>query len=67
VRDGLVESMLAATVCRILLSQRLKPWWRRVRLAPEVLRDAAFAAWVQEIHTLDTRPPNPDEVVGCAD
>jgi transposase len=67
VRDGVVESIAAATVRRILLSHRLKPWRQRTWLAPKVPRDAAFAAQVREICDLYTRPLAPAEVVLCAD
>jgi transposase len=67
VRDGVVESISAETVRRILLSHRLKPWRQKTWLSPKVPRDAAFAAQVREICELYTRPLGPDEVVLCAD
>jgi transposase len=67
VRDGVVSSISAETVRRILLSHRLKPWRQKMWLSPKVPRDAAFAALVQEICDLYTRPLRPDEVVLCAD
>jgi transposase len=67
VRDGVVASIAAETVRRILLSHRLKPWRQKMWLSPKVPRDAAFAAAVQEICDLYTRPLRPDEVVLCAD
>jgi transposase len=67
VRDGVVESISAATVHRILLSHRLKPWRQKTWLSPKVPRDAAFAAQIREICDLYTRPLGPDEVVLCAD
>jgi DNA-binding Lrp family transcriptional regulator len=67
VRDGVVERISAETVRRILLSHRLKPWRQKMWLSPKVPRDAAFAAQVQEICDLYTRPLGPDEVVLCAD
>src|SRR6516164_6054362 len=67
VRDGVVESISAATVRRILLSHRLKPWRQKMWPSPKVPRDAAFAAQVREICDLYTRPLGPDEVVLCAD
>jgi transposase len=67
VRDGVVSSISAETVRRILLSHRLKPWRQKMWLSPKVPRDAAFAARVQEICDLYTRPLGPDEVVLCAD
>lgn len=67
VRDGVVSSISAETVRRIPLSHRLKPWRQKMWLAPKVPRGAAFAAAVQEICDLYTRPLRPDEVVLCAD
>jgi transposase len=67
VRDGVVESISPETVRRILLSLRLKPWRQKMWLSPKAPRDAAFAAQVQEICDLYTRPLRPDEVVLCAD
>ena len=67
VGDGVVSSISAETVRRILLSHRLKPWRQKMWLSPKVPRDAAFAAAVQEICDLYTRPLRPAEVVLCAD
>ena len=67
VRDGVVESIAAETVRRILVSHRLKPWRQKMWPSPKVPRDAAFAAQVREICDLYTRPLGPDEVVLCAD
>jgi transposase len=67
VRDGVVETISAATVRQILLHHRLKPWRQKTWLLPQVPRDAAFAAAVQEVCDLYTRPLRSDEVVLCAD
>jgi transposase len=67
VRDGVVPSIAAETVRQILRHHRLKPWRQRMWLSPKVPRDAAFAAQVQEICDLYTRPLRPDEVVLCLD
>ena len=67
VRDGVVPSISAATVRQILLHHRLKPWRQKTWLSPKVPRDAAFAAQVQALCDLYTRPLGPDEVVLCAD
>jgi transposase len=67
VRDGVVTSISAETVRQILLHHRLKPWRQKMWLSPKVPRDAAFAAQVQGICDLYTRPLRPDEVVLCAD
>ena len=45
----------------------LKPWRQHLWLSPKVPRDAAFAAGVQEICDLYTRPLGADEVVLCVD
>jgi transposase len=67
VRDGVVASISAETVRRILLSHRLKPWRQKMWLSPKVPRDVAFAASVRGICDLYTRPLRLDEVVLCAD
>jgi transposase len=67
VRDGVVTSISAETVRQILLHHRLKPWRQKMWLSPKVPRDAAFAAQVQEICNLYTRPLRPEEIVLCAD
>ena len=67
VRDGVVTSVSAETVRQILLHHRLKPWRQKMWLSPKVPRDAAFAAQVQEICNLYTRPLRPDEIVLCVD
>ena len=67
VRDGLVESISAETVRQILLHHRLKLWRQEIWLSAKVPRDAAFAAQVQGICELYTRPLPPDEVVLCID
>ena len=67
VRDGVVTSISAETVRQILLHHRLKPWRQKMWLSPKVPRDAVFAAQVQEICDLYTRPLRPDEIVLCVD
>ena len=67
VADGVVESISADTVGRILNNHRLKPWRHHLWLAPKVPRDAAFAAQVQEICDLYTRERGTHAVVLCAD
>jgi transposase len=67
VRDGVVASISAETVRQILLHHRLKPWRQKMWLSPKLPRDAAFAAQVQGICDLYTRPSAPDEVVLCVD
>ena len=63
VRDGLGESISAEAVRQLLLHHRLKPWRQTMWLSAKVPRDAAFAAQVQGVCALDTRPLRPDEVV----
>ena len=65
--DGVVPTISSDTVARILNGQRLKPWRHHLWLSPKVPRDAAFAAQVQEICDLYTRPLAAHEVVLCVD
>src|SRR5436305_9995447 len=55
VREGVVPSISADTVRRILENHQLKPWRHHLWLSPPVPRDADFAARVQEIRDLSTR------------
>jgi transposase len=66
-RDGIVASISAATVRRILSSHQLKPWRHHLWLSPKVPRDAAFAQTVLEIAALYTRPLGAHEMVLCVD
>jgi transposase len=63
VRDGVVGSISADTVRRILENHQLRPWRHHLWLSPKVPRAADFAARVQEVSDLDTRPLGPHEVV----
>jgi transposase len=67
VREGVVESISADTVRRILDNHQLKPWRHHLWLSPQVPRDADFAARVQEVCDLYTRKLEPHEVVLCVD
>jgi len=67
VADGVVTSISPQTVGRILNSHRLKPWRKHLWLSPDVPRDAAFAASVQHIVDLYTRPLADHEAVLCMD
>src|SRR3954453_22501155 len=67
VSDGVVVSISADTVRRILEHHHLKPWRHHLWLSPKVPRDAAFAAPVRKISDLYTRPLGDDEVVLCVD
>lgn len=55
VRDGVVDSISASSVQRILFSQKLKPWRVHHWLSPKVPRDDAFRACVRNICDLYTR------------
>lgn len=67
VTEGVVDQISPETVRRILRHHKLKPWRRQMWLSPKVPRDAAFAAQVQEIADLYTRPLLPSERVICVD
>jgi hypothetical protein len=56
VRDGVVEAMSPQTVQRMRAPHKLNPWRPHRWLAPQVPRDAAFAAPGQELIALSTRP-----------
>jgi transposase len=66
-RAGIVQSISAATVRRILSNHQLKPWRHHLWLSPKVPRDAAFAQAVRDIVDLYTRPLGAHELVLCAD
>jgi transposase len=67
VAEGVVSRIAPDTVWRILEHHRLKPWRHHLRLSPEVPRDEAFAAAVQAISDLYTRPLRAEEMVLCGD
>jgi transposase len=67
VRDGVVTSISPQTVQRILAHHKLKPWRHHLWLSPKVPRDAVFAAQVNEIVTLYTRPLGRHEMVLSVD
>jgi transposase len=67
VHDGIVDRISPQTVQRILAHHKLKPWRHHLWLSPQVPRDAAFAAQVQESVTLYTRPLGLGEMVLCVD
>ena len=66
-RDGIVTSISADTVWRILNNHHLKPWRHHFWLSPKVPRDEAFAKIVKEISELYTRALQTNEVVLCVD
>src|SRR5262249_41696784 len=67
VHDEVVVAISPQTVQRILAHHKLKPWRHHLWLSPQVPRDAAFAAQVDEIVTLYTRPLGVWEMVLCVD
>lgn len=67
VHDGVVDQISPQTVQRILVHHKLKPWRHHLWLSPKGPRDAAFAAQVQEIATLYTRPLGVWEMVLCVE
>jgi transposase len=66
-RDGLVHSISADTVWRILNNHQLKPWRHHLWLSSKVPRDEAFARAVKEISDLYTRQLEANEMVLCVD
>lgn len=54
--DGIVEAISPQTVQRLLGHPKLKPWRHPLWLSPQVPREAALAAQVSDMVTLDTRP-----------
>jgi transposase len=67
VSAGVVGSISASTVKRILLGHQLRPWRPHLWLSPKVPRDAAFAQSIREISLLYTRSLSADEMVLCVD
>ena len=67
VAEAIVPSISVETVRRILEDHHLKPWRYHLWLSPKVPRDEAFAAAVEEICELYTRPLAADEMVLCVD
>ena len=67
IADGVVESISATTVQRILASHKLKPWRIHMWLSPKAPRDAEFYQRVEEIIDLYTRPLDDHEVVLSVD
>ena len=66
-REGIVNSISADTVWRILNNHHLKPWRHHYWLSPKVARDEAFAKTVLEISDLYTRQLAANEMVLCVD
>jgi len=67
VAEGVVESISAETVRRILSNHRLKPWRVHYWMTPKTPRDEEFRRRVADITELYTRPLGDDEVVLCVD
>ena len=67
VAAGVVGSISASTVRRILQSHHLKPWRHHLWLSPKVPRDRAFAKSIREISRLYTRKLKRHEMVLCID
>lgn len=67
VRAGLVGSLSASSVRRILRQHKLKPWRHRLWLSPKVPRDRAFKQRIKRISRLYTRRLKPTERVLCLD
>jgi len=65
--QGVVDSISAQSVRRILASYRLKPWRHHLWLSPTAPRDAAFADAVRNVSDLYSRPLGAHEVVLCVD
>ncbi len=65
--DGVVQSISADTVTRILRSHKLKPWRHHLWLSADVPRDQHFAQQVSNLVDLYTRPLTEEEMVLCAD
>lgn len=63
VRDGIVESISASSVQRILASEKLKPWRVHHWLSSKVPRDDQFRETVRNISDLYTRKLSPHERV----
>jgi transposase len=66
-REGIVESISASTVQRILASHKLKPWRIHMWLSPKTPRDAEFYSRVNDIITLYTRHLGKHEAVLSVD
>jgi len=66
-RDGIVDSISADTVYRMLGSSKLKPWRVHHWLSSNVERDEAFRATVEAIRDLYTRELGLDERVFSLD
>jgi transposase len=66
-RHGIVEHISPATVRRILVHHKLKPWRHHLWLSPNTPRDAEFSARVSDVVSLYTRRLRKHERVICVD
>jgi transposase len=64
---GLVGSISASTVRRILNHHQLKPWRQHLWLSPKVPRDKAFVKSIREMSRLSIRKLKAHERVLCLD
>jgi len=67
IADGVVETISASTIQRILAAHKLKPWRVHMWLSPKAPRDAIFYTRVREVIDLYTRPLCEHEVVLSVD
>ncbi len=67
VAAGLVASISAASIRRILTHHKLKPWRHHLWLSAKLPSDQAFIASVEVLVSLYTRLLEPGEVVLCLD
>ena len=65
--DGVVSSISAETIRRILQSHKLKPWQYHLWLSAKVPRDQHFAHQIQDLVELYIRPLAEGEMVFCVD
>jgi transposase len=65
--DGVVSTISADTIERILRSHKLKPWRHHLWLSPDVPRDQHFAQQISDLVDLYTRPLADEEIVVCVD
>ena len=65
--DGVVSSISAETIRRILQSHKLKPWRYHLWLSAKVPRDQHFVRQIQDLVELYIRPLAEGEMVFCVD
>ncbi len=63
IRSGVVSTISAQTVQRILEHHKLKPWRTHLWLSPKAPRNAAFVEQVRQVCELYTRPLETYEIV----